>query len=60
MNASLASTGIATLDDVLGGGLPRSRLFLVQGDPGAGKTTLGLQFLLAGAANGEKGLYVTL
>ena len=60
MNASLASTGIATLDDVLGGGLPRSRLFLVQGDPGAGKTTLGLQFLLAGATNGEKGLYVTL
>ncbi|MFL5396747.1 MAG: ATPase domain-containing protein, partial [Myxococcales bacterium] len=42
MDASLASTGIATLDDVLGGGLPRSRLFLVQGDPGAGKTTLGL------------------
>ncbi|MFL5455070.1 MAG: ATPase domain-containing protein, partial [Myxococcales bacterium] len=60
MDASLASTGIATLDDVLGGGLPRSRLFLVQGDPGAGKTTLGLQFLLAGAANSEKGLYVTL
>lgn len=60
MDASLASTGIANLDDVLGGGLPRNRLFLVQGNPGAGKTTLGLQFLLAGAANGETGLYVTL
>jgi circadian clock protein KaiC len=60
MDASLASTGIGNLDDVLGGGLPRNRLFLVQGDPGAGKTTLGLQFLLAGAANGETGLYVTL
>jgi circadian clock protein KaiC len=55
-----ALTGIAGLDDVLGGGLPRNRLYLVQGDPGVGKTTLGLQFLRAGVARGERVLYVTL
>jgi circadian clock protein KaiC len=55
-----ASTGIEGLDDVLGGGLPRHRLYLVQGDPGVGKTTAALQFLLAGAENGEAGIYVTL
>jgi circadian clock protein KaiC len=55
-----ASTGIAGLDDVLGGGLPTKHVYLVEGDPGAGKTTLGLQFLLEGVRNGEKGLYVTL
>lgn len=55
-----ASTGIAGLDDVLGGGLPAEHLYLVEGNPGAGKTTLGLQFLRRGADNGEKGLYVTL
>jgi circadian clock protein KaiC len=54
------STGIGGLDDVLDGGLPAHHLYLVEGDPGAGKTTLGLQFLLEGAAKGEKGLYVTL
>jgi circadian clock protein KaiC len=48
------------LDDVLGGGLPRDRLYLLQGDPGVGKTTLALQFLLAGAEAGEVCLYVTL
>ena len=42
------STGIAGLDAILGGGLPRNRLYLVQGDPGTGKTTLALQFLLEG------------
>jgi len=56
----LAGTGIAGLDDILGGGLPSSRLYLVDGAPGTGKTTLALQFLLAGAARGEAGLYVTL
>lgn len=54
------STGIPGLDDVLAGGLPRNRLYLLQGDPGVGKTTAALQFLLNGAAEGERGLYVTL
>lgn len=57
---SIASTGIEGLDDVLTGGLTRERIYLVEGTPGTGKTTLGLGFLLAGAARGEKGLYVTL
>lgn len=56
----LASTGIAGLDGILGGGLPRDRLYLIDGEPGAGKTTLALQFLIAGRAAGERGLYVTL
>ena len=55
-----ASTGVAGLDDVLGGGLPTKHLYLVEGNPGSGKTTLGLQFLLQGVRTGEKGLYVTL
>ncbi len=55
-----ASTGIDGLDDILGGGLPQGRLYLVQGDPGVGKTTLALQFLFAGVKNGEPGLYITL
>ncbi|MCG2594137.1 AAA family ATPase [Ramlibacter sp. XY19] len=55
-----ASTGIPGLDDVLGGGFPVRHLYLVEGDPGAGKTTLGLQFLAEGARHGERGLYVTL
>jgi circadian clock protein KaiC len=54
------STGVAGLDDVLLGGLPRGRLYLVEGDPGSGKTTLGLQFLLQGAQRGEACLFVTL
>ena len=54
------STGIAGLDSILGGGLPKHRLYLVQGDPGVGKTTLALQFLMAGAAAGERVLYITL
>lgn len=53
-------TGIAGLDDVLGGGLTPHRLYLVEGVPGSGKTTLALQFLLAGMAQGESTLYVTL
>jgi circadian clock protein KaiC len=55
-----ASTGIAGLDDVLGGGLPANHLYLLEGTPGAGKTTIGLQFLLKGVECGEKGLYITL
>ena len=54
------STGIAGLDSILGTGLPRNRLYLIDGEPGTGKTTLALQFLLEGARNGERGLYVTL
>jgi circadian clock protein KaiC len=52
--------GIEGLDSVLSGGLPPNRVYLIEGDPGAGKTTLGLQFLLEGRARGETGLYVTL
>ena len=56
----LASTGVEALDQILGGGLPAGRLYLLDGSPGTGKTTLALQFLLAGIARGERGLYVTL
>ena len=58
--APLIQTGVSGLDHVLGGGLPADRLYLVDGNPGSGKTTLGLQFLLAGARRGESVLYVTL
>ena len=54
------ATGIYGLDDVLLGGFPAHHVYLVEGDPGAGKTTLGLQFLATGVRNGEKALYVTL
>lgn len=54
------STGVAGLDDVLGGGLPTNHLYLLEGDPGTGKTTVALHFLMEGARRGEKGLYVTL
>lgn len=51
---------MAGLDDILNGGLPTDRMYLVQGDPGVGKTTLSLQFLLTGVRAGETCLYVTL
>jgi circadian clock protein KaiC len=54
------STGIEGLDTILGGGLTANRLYLVEGVPGAGKTTLALQFLLEGLRRGETVLYVTL
>jgi len=54
------STGNEGLDAVLRGGLVTNRLYLLEGSPGSGKTTLALQFLLDGAARGEPGLYVTL
>lgn len=56
----VVSSGVPGLDSVLCGGFPRNRLTLVEGDPGAGKTTLALQFLLEGVRLGEKGLYITL
>ena len=54
------STASEGLDVVLGGGLPRNRLYLIEGDPGTGKTTLALKFLLQGIGLGERGLYVAL
>ena len=54
------ATGIRGLDNVLAGGIPPNRVYLIEGDPGAGKTTLSLQFLLEGRARGETCLYVTL
>ena len=59
-DSELVSTGVAGLDDVLGGGLTSGRLYLVEGTPGTGKTTIAMQFLLDGAAKGESVLYVTL
>ncbi len=53
-------TGIEGLDNILEGGFPANRIYLVEGDPGTGKTTLALQFLLEGVRRGEPGLYVTL
>ena len=55
-----AKTGVEGLDDILYGGLDRDHLYLVEGDPGTGKTTLALQFLLEGLRQGERVLYVTL
>jgi circadian clock protein KaiC len=57
---SRLSTGIEGLDDILNGGIPKGHLYLVEGDPGTGKTTLALQFLIEGSRAGEKGIYVTL
>ena len=54
------ATGITGLDTVLRGGLPTHRLCVIEGDPGAGKTTLALQFLLEGLRVGQRGLYITL
>jgi len=58
--ADLCPSGIEGLDAVLGGGLPRNCMYLVQGDPGSGKTTLALQFLLEGMRRGERVFYITL
>jgi len=57
---ALIGTGIAGLDEVLNGGLETGRIYLVEGDPGAGKTTLALQFLLEGARQGESVLHLTM
>jgi len=55
-----AAIGIEGLDAVLAGGLTRSRVFLLEGNPGTGKTTIATQFLLEGASRGEQCLYITL
>ena len=54
------SSGSTGLDDILGGGFDSDRVYLIEGRPGTGKTTLALQFLLAGVRHGERCLYVTL
>ncbi len=53
-------TGVAGLDDILGGGFPCNRLYLIEGKPGTGKTTLALNYLLTGVKAGERVLYITL
>jgi len=53
-------TGISGLDDILGGGLPVGQMYLLEGTPGTGKTTLAMQFVMAGNHDGQNGLYVTL
>lgn len=55
-----AQTGVEGLDDILVGGFAVGRVFLLEGSPGTGKTTIALRFLMEGAALGEQGLYVTL
>jgi len=55
-----SSTGVRGLDDILAGGLAEGRLFLLEGSPGTGKTTIATQFLMAGVAAGETALYITL
>ncbi|HSP97108.1 MAG TPA: ATPase domain-containing protein [Candidatus Dormibacteraeota bacterium] len=60
VTAEAASTGIPGLDAILGGGLTRHRLYLLAGAPGVGKTTLAMQFLLAGADAGESALYLAM
>src|SRR5580698_5907819 len=59
-DANKAATGIAGLDQILSGGLTRGATFLLEGAPGTGKTTVGLQFLLEAAKVGERSLYITL
>jgi circadian clock protein KaiC len=60
LTPSNAATGVPGLDEILAGGLMRGALFLVEGTPGTGKTTLALRFLIEGAAAGERTLYITL
>src|SRR5579862_3160475 len=60
LTVTRCSSGCPGLDSVLGGGLPVGHFYLVEGEPGTGKTTLALQFVADGLAHGERVLYVTL
>jgi circadian clock protein KaiC len=53
-------TGVHGLDDILSGGLPTGQMYLLEGDPGTGKTTLAMQFIMEGVRQGEKCVYITL
>ncbi|AJC72320.1 MAG: AAA family ATPase [Thermococcus sp.] len=53
-------SGVPGLDDIIGGGFLPGRVYLITGPPGSGKTTMGVQFLVEGARNGEKGVFVSL
>lgn len=57
---AVAASGIAGLDNIILGGFPRNRIYLIEGDPGVGKTTLALQYLLEGIRRGERCFYITL
>lgn len=57
---TIEKTGLLALDAILAGGYARNRAHLIEGRPGSGKTTLALQFLAAGSAGGERGIYITL
>ncbi len=59
-HADLVLTGIDGLDDMLGGGVPRGHIVTVMGSFGTGKTTFGMQFLMQGLINGEKGIFISL
>ncbi|KQW61061.1 MULTISPECIES: ATPase domain-containing protein [Ensifer] len=59
-NVEKAQTGVSGLDDILVGGLSKGHVFLLEGNPGTGKTTIALQFLIQGSEVGERGLYITL
>src|ERR687890_226153 len=58
--SSKARTGVEGLDDILVGGLSPGHVYLLEGSPGTGKTTIALRFLLEGVKAGERGLYVTM
>ncbi|WP_250508234.1 MULTISPECIES: ATPase domain-containing protein [unclassified Caballeronia] len=60
LDSTYAETGVPGLDDILAGGLSRGNVFLLEGSPGTGKTTIALRFLMAGAELGEPCLYITL